>query len=90
MLERQQHIDVPLPLFPLPSLSLKINKILKKKKRIKDLNVKNKTFFVVVSFALADMAQGIEYWPANQRVTGSIPSLGHMPGLLSRSPVGGV
>ena len=71
-------------------LSLKINKILKKKKRIKDLNVKNKTFFVVVSFALADMAQGIEYWPANQRVTGSIPSLGHMPGLLSRSPVGGV
>ena len=30
---------------------------------------------------LAAVAQWIESWPGNQRVTGSIPSLGHMPGL---------
>ena len=40
--------------------------------------------------ALADVAQWLEYGPANQRVTGSIPSLRHMPGLRARSPVGGV
>ena len=26
----------------------------------------------------------VECWPVNQRVTGSIPSLGHMPGLWTR------
>ena len=39
---------------------------------------------------LAGVAQWIEHWPANQRATGSIPSLGHMPGLRARSPVRGV
>ena len=39
--------------------------------------------------ALAGVAQWIEYQPANQRVTGWIPSQGHMPGLQTRSPVGG-
>ena len=34
-------------------------------------------------------AQWTEHQPANQRVTGSIPSVGHMPGLGARSPVGG-
>ena len=40
--------------------------------------------------SLAGVAQWIERWPGNQRVTGSIPSLGHMPGLWARSPVWGV
>ena len=35
------------------------------------------------------LAQWIECWPVNQRVNGSIPNLGHMPGLQARSPVGG-
>ena len=39
--------------------------------------------------ALAGVAQWIECWPANQRVTGLIPSLGHIRGLQARSPVGG-
>ena len=39
--------------------------------------------------ALAGVAQWIKCWPANQRVTGLISSLRHMPGLQSRSPVGG-
>ena len=38
--------------------------------------------------ALAGVAQWIEHGPANQRVAGSIPSPGHMPGLQARSPVG--
>ena len=38
---------------------------------------------------LAGMAEWIECRPANQRVTSSIPSLGHMPGLRVRSLVGG-
>ena len=41
------------------------------------------------SLALAGVAQRIECWPANQRVTGSIPSLEHMLGLQARSPVKG-
>ena len=39
--------------------------------------------------ALASVAQWIECKPANQKVTGSIPS-GHVPGLWARSPAGGV
>ena len=39
--------------------------------------------------ALAGVAQWIEYQPVNQRVAGSIPSLGNMPGLWARSGVGG-
>ena len=31
-----------------------------------------------------------ECQPENQRVAGCIPSLGHMPGLQARSPVGGI
>ena len=38
--------------------------------------------------ALAGVAQGIECGPENQGATGSIPNLGHMPGLLAWSPVG--
>ena len=38
---------------------------------------------------LAGVAHWSEYQPANQRVASSIPSLGHMPGLWARSPVGG-
>ena len=38
---------------------------------------------------LACVAQWTECWPVNQRVAGLIPSLGHMPGLQARSPVGG-
>ena len=39
---------------------------------------------------LTDVAQWIECWPGNQRVTGLIPSqAGHTPGLWARSPVGG-
>ena len=40
--------------------------------------------------ALAGMALWIECWPVSQRVAGSIPCLGHMPGLWARSPVGGL
>ena len=43
-----------------------------------------------LAVALADVAQWIERWPANQRVIGSIPTLGHMPGLQAGSPVRGV
>ena len=42
------------------------------------------------TMVLAGVAQWIEWWSANERVAGSIPSLGHMPGLQARSPVGGV
>ena len=42
-----------------------------------------------ISCAVADVAQWIECWPMNQRVMGSIPSLGHVPGLQARPPVGG-
>ena len=40
--------------------------------------------------ALAIVAQWIECWPVNQRVASSILSLGRMPGLWARSPVGGM
>ena len=36
------------------------------------------------------VAQWTECRPANQRVTGWIPSLGNMPGVQAMSPVGGV
>ena len=39
--------------------------------------------------ALAGVGQWIEHWPVNQRVVGSIPKSGHMPGLWARSPVEG-
>ena len=38
---------------------------------------------------LAGVAQWIEHQPENQGVTGSIPRLGHMPGLQARFPVRG-
>ena len=38
--------------------------------------------------ALVDVAQWIECWPENLRAAGSIPILGHVPGLWARSPVG--
>ena len=41
-----------------------------------------------LDLALAGVAQWIEHGPENQRVAGSIPSSGHMPGLQARSPVG--
>ena len=40
-----------------------------------------------VKNALAGVAQWIECWPVNQRVTGSIPSHGM---LWARSPIGGI
>ena len=49
------------------------------------LEVKVKKMYI----ALAGVAQWIECWPVTQRVASSIPSLGHMPGLWARSPVGG-
>ena len=39
--------------------------------------------------ALAGVAQWFECQSMNQRVTGSIPSQGIMPGLWARFPVGG-
>ena len=39
--------------------------------------------------ALAGVTQWIECQPVNQRVSGLIPSPGHVPGLWVRSPVGG-
>ena len=42
-----------------------------------------------VTWTLAGVTQWTEYQPSNQRVTGWIPSLGHMTGLWTRSPVGG-
>ena len=39
---------------------------------------------------MTGVVQWTECRPANQRVIGSIPSLGHMPGLQARSPVGDV
>ena len=51
------------------------------------INVHCPTIFTKT--ALACVAQWIECWPANQRVSSSIPSLGHMPGLQAGSPVWG-
>ena len=39
--------------------------------------------------SLAGIAQWIERGPANQRVAGLIPRVGHMPGWQARSPVRG-
>ena len=44
---------------------------------------------IYLFFSLDDVAQWIEHWPANQRVIGSIPMLGHIPGLTARYPLGG-
>ena len=38
---------------------------------------------------MAGMAQWVECQPVNLGVAGSTPSLGHMPGLQARFPVGG-
>ena len=38
--------------------------------------------------ALAGVAQWIERQPVNQKLTGSIPSQRHMPGLRARCPAG--
>ena len=40
--------------------------------------------------ALTGVAQGVGLCPSNWKVTGLIPSLGHMPGLQARSLAGGV
>ena len=45
--------------------------------------------FKQIFTALSGIAQWIERRPPRQGVAGSIPSLGHMPGLWARSPVGG-
>ena len=47
--------------------------------------VLNKSFI----FALAGVAQWIECWPVNKRVTGFSSQSGHMPGFGARSPIGG-
>ena len=46
-------------------------------------------FLKINRIALAGVAQWIERRPANQRVTGSIPSQCTLPGLRVRSPFGG-
>ena len=60
---------------------------------IKEWAQSGKTFVLMHiikhTLALAGVAQWIECQPVNQRVTGSIPNLGHMPGLQARSTVGG-
>ena len=40
--------------------------------------------------ALAGVAQWTECQPVNQRITSSIPRLGHVPALQAKFPVGGV
>ena len=45
---------------------------------------------MLLKVPLAGVAQWIKHQPVNQRVSGSIPSLGHMPGLQARSPVEGM
>ena len=40
--------------------------------------------------ALAGVAHWTECQPVNQRVAGSVPMSGYMPGLWARSPVGGM
>ena len=62
--ERQLHIDISLPLFLPPFSYLKINKILKKEKDKKDQQ------------SLAGVAQWVEHWPVNPKVSCSIPSQG--------------
>ena len=44
----------------------------------------------MVILTLDAVAQWTEHWLANQRVTGLIPSVGHMPRLWAKSPVGGM
>ena len=46
--------------------------------------------FKIIICILAGVVQWIEGWPENQRAAGLIPSLGHIPELQARSPVGGV
>ena len=68
-------------------LSLELmNKFLKKKCRAISL-VK---WYLRNVFSPGWCGSVVQCWLANQRVAGSIPSLGHMPGLQARSPVGGV
>ena len=79
----------------LSGLSLKLHSKFKQKVRARDpLQAfwcpPSLLFFLKeMSLALADVAQWIECWTANQRVTSSIPSLGHMFGLQASSPIGG-
>ena len=51
-----------------------------------DLNSIKKFQSEMKDTALAGVAQWIEPGPANQKVTNSIPSLGHMPGLCRPGP----
>ena len=46
------------------------------------------TLKYMVKLPLAGVAQWIEHGPVNQRVTGSILNLRHVPGLQARSPTG--
>ena len=48
------------------------------------------SMYKMKSGALAGVTQWIEHGTVNQRVASLIPSVGHMPGLRARSPVGGV
>ena len=48
---------------------------------------KAKLHIKVEKWALVCVAQWIEYRPVGQGVAGSIPGLGHMPGLWARSLV---
>ena len=59
-----------------------------KPREIPSLNVSH--YIKIPSLALTGVAKWIEHRPANQRVAGLIPSLGNVPELQARSPVGGV
>ena len=52
------------------------------------LEIHNAHWHIKGSEALAGVAQWTECRPVNERVANSIPSLGRMPGLWARSPVG--
>ena len=45
---------------------------------------------LTIKIAPAGVAQWFQCQAANQRVNSLIPSLGHVPGLQARPPVGGV
>ena len=51
--------------------------------------IRTKSHFKIELSAPADVAQWIEHWPVNQRVTGSIPNQGTCPGYRPGPQQGG-
>ena len=52
--------------------------------------VKCKMYLKLAMATLAGGAQWIEHWPANWKVTSSVPGQGTCLGLWARNPAGGV